>query len=70
MADPLTWDDSYPIAHTLHQKYPEVRLEDVSLGMIYHWTIALDNFTDDPELANDAILSAIYQEWFEEVNPV
>lgn len=34
---------------------------------IFHWTMALPEFDDDPELANDGILNAIYQEWFEEV---
>lgn len=34
---------------------------------IYHWTLALPDFDDEPELANDAILAAIYQEWYEEV---
>jgi len=38
--------------------------------MIYHWTLALPDFADDPQLANDAILAAIYQEWFEEENPL
>jgi FeS assembly protein IscX len=32
--------------------------------------VALPHFVDDPQLANDMILQAIYQEWFEEVNPV
>jgi FeS assembly protein IscX len=35
--------------------------------MIYHWTLELPGFDDDPELANDGILEAIYQEWYEEV---
>ena len=43
---------------------------DISLGMIYRWTVELPDFEDDPELANDQILSSIYQEWFEEVNSV
>jgi FeS assembly protein IscX len=38
--------------------------------MIFRWTLEIPEFEDDPELANDSILSAIYQEWFEEVNPV
>ena len=38
--------------------------------MIYSWTVKLPDFRDDPELANEAILSAIYQEWFEEANPL
>ena len=66
----LTWDDSYAIALALIRRYPDVRLEDVSLGMIYRWTTELPDFHDDKELANDSILSAIYQEWLEEVNPL
>jgi FeS assembly protein IscX len=67
MDDPLTWEDSYAIALALRSRHPDVNLEDVSLGNIYVWTVELPNFLDDRELANDAILSAIYQEWFEEV---
>lgn len=70
MDDPLTWDDSYAIALALKERYPEVNLEDVSLGMIYRWTIELPRFSDDPQLVNDDILTAIYQTWFEEVNPL
>lgn len=66
----LTWEDSYAIALALRQYYPGIPLEDVSLGMIYRWTIKLPGFNDDPELANESILSAIYQEWFEEINPL
>jgi FeS assembly protein IscX len=66
----LTWDDSYAIALALIKKYPQINLEEVSLSMIYRWTIALPEFQDDPVLANESILASIYQEWFEEVNPV
>ena len=66
MDDPLTWDDSYAIAQALNQRHPDVGIESVSLGMIYRWTIELPNFDDDIELANDSILSAIFQEWLEE----
>ncbi|NLG74524.1 MAG: Fe-S cluster assembly protein IscX [Chloroflexi bacterium] len=66
----LTWDDSYAIARRLMETHPDVDLEDVSLGMIYRWTIELPQFQDDHELANEAVLSAIYQEWFEEANPL
>ena len=65
--DPLTWADSYAIACKLIQRHPSIKLEDVSLGNIYQWTIELPEFFDDKELANDSILSAIYQEWLEEV---
>jgi len=69
MAEPLTWDDSYAIARALRERYKDLSLEEVSLSMIFRWTIALAGFEDDPNLANDSILTAIYREWFEEANP-
>lgn len=70
MDDSLSWEDSYAIALTLIRRYPGISLEEVSLGMIFRWTMELPEFSDDPELANDSILAAIYQEWFEEVNSI
>jgi len=67
MQNPLFWEDSFAIARSLIDKYPQVELEDVSLNMIFQWTVALPDFDDEPELANDGILAAIYQEWYEEV---
>jgi FeS assembly protein IscX len=65
--DTFTWDDSFAIAQALRASFPSIDLEEVSLNMIYRWTLALPGFDDDPQLANDAVLAAIYQEWFEEV---
>lgn len=70
MEEKLSWDDSYAIALALIERHPDADLEAVSLGMIYRWTISLPVFSDDPDLANDAILLAIFQEWFEEINPL
>jgi FeS assembly protein IscX len=70
MDQSLTWDDSYAIALQLKERHPEVKLEDVSLGMIYIWTTQLPEFHDDLQLTNDVILSSIYQAWYEEVNPI
>ncbi len=64
----LTWEDSYAIALALKERFPQIDLTDVSLGMIYDWTLALPQFKDERELANEDILSAIFQEWYEEVN--
>jgi FeS assembly protein IscX len=63
----FTWEDSFAIAQELSKSHPDIDLEDVSLMMIYQWTLNLPGFEDDPDLANDSILSAIYQEWYEEV---
>lgn len=66
----LTWDDSYAIALALKERHRDIDLEQVSLNMIYQWTVALSDFDDEPALANDSILLAIYQEWYEEINPL
>jgi len=66
----ICWDDSYAIAQLLIKKFPDIELNKVSLDMVYHWTISLSEFNDDHELANDIILSAILQEWFEETHKI
>ena len=66
----LNWEASFAIALALKEKHPDIALEDVSLAMIYRWTLELPGFEDDPELANDQILLDIFQEWFEENNPL
>ena len=63
----LTWESTYAIALELRRQYPGADLEQVSLQQIYKWTLALSDFEDDPALANDDILSAIFQDWFEEM---
>jgi FeS assembly protein IscX len=62
----LTWESTYAIALELRRQHRDVNLEAVSLQQIYNWTLALPEFEDDPLLANDDILYAIYQDWFEE----
>jgi FeS assembly protein IscX len=64
---PLSWDDSYEIALELMRHHPNIPVEDVSIDMVYRWTISLPRFQDDIELVNDGILQAIYREWYEEV---
>jgi FeS assembly protein IscX len=66
MTNPLNWESTFAIALVLKSKYPQMNLESVSLGDILRWTLALEDFQDDPALVNDEILSAIYQDWFEE----
>ena len=62
----LTWEASYAIALELRRQHSDVNIEDVTLQQIYDWTVNLSEFEDDPLLANDDILYAIYQEWYEE----
>ena len=70
MEEALTWEDTYEIVRALREQFPSINLEEVSLGMIFKMTLALPQFHDDHELASDAILSEIYREWYEEVNPL
>lgn len=66
----LSWDASYAIALALMAEHPDVELEKVSIANILEWTLELPGFSDDPDLANDDILFAIYQDWYEEANPL
>lgn len=70
MEQSLHWDAIYEIVLALKKRYPDEDLETVSLDQIFTWILALPGFKDDPELANDDILMAIYQEWYEEINPL
>ncbi len=62
----LNWESTYAIAMELRRQHKDVNIEEVSLQQIYKWTLELSEFEDDPALANDDILYAIYQDWFEE----
>lgn len=63
---PIYWDDTYVIARKLRQEHSDIRLEDVSLGMILEWTLGLPGFCDDAVMVNEDILITIYREWLEE----
>ncbi len=62
----LTWEGTYAIAMELRRLHKDVNIAEVTLQQIYNWTLQLSEFEDDPSLANDDILYAIYQDWFEE----
>lgn len=67
MNEPLTWESTYAIALVLKREHPGIDMETVTLGDVQRWTLALEDFDDDPALVNDEILSAIYQDWYEEI---
>ena len=66
MSEPLTWESTYAIALELKRAHSGIDMAIVTLGNIHEWTLALEDFADDPALVNDEILSAIYQDWYEE----
>ena len=67
MSEKLNWDSTFAIARALKQAHPGINMETVTLGDIFTWTVALSSFDDDPALVNDEILSAIFQDWYEEI---
>ena len=70
VSEELYWDSSYAVARRLIEAHPGVALEGITLTTLQEWVLALPGFADDPALVNDDLLAAIYQEWYEEVNPL
>lgn len=68
MIQKLYWDATYEIVLDLMLHHADADLETVGVQQLYQWILALPNFADDPELANDGILNGILREWYEEKN--
>jgi FeS assembly protein IscX len=66
----LDWDSIYEIVLTLEELYPQQDLDALGLKILYEMVIGLPDFVDDPALGNDATLTEILREWFEERNDV
>jgi FeS assembly protein IscX len=64
----LHWEATYEIVLRLIELYPSIDLDTVGLHQLYEWIISLPEFEDDPLLVNDAILTDILREWYEEIN--
>jgi FeS assembly protein IscX len=64
----LSWDDTYEIVQSLNENHPAVNFEELSLGTLYEWIVALPQFKDDPSVVHDEILIQIFSLWYEEVN--
>ncbi|PJF48988.1 MAG: Fe-S assembly protein IscX [Chloroflexi bacterium] len=66
MADPLYWDDAYPIALSLRAAHPNVAdPTTLDLGLLHEWVIQLDGFSDDCEARPVEWLERIQIEWAE-----
>lgn len=64
----LDWDSIYEIVLELEALYPQQDLDAVGLNSLHEMVIGLPDFVDDPALGNDAVLTAILREWYEERN--
>ena len=65
----IYWDATYEIVLSLIDRHPDADLDAIGLQQLNQLIVALPDFADDPELANDGILTEILREWYEEINP-
>jgi len=66
MADPLYWDDPYPIALLLNAMHPDV--DDplrIDLASLRDWVVALNGFSDERDAMPVEWLERIQMEWVE-----
>jgi FeS assembly protein IscX len=64
MADPVYWDDAYPIALMLNAAHADVGDPSaISLPMLQAWVVALDGFADDRAAHKPEWLENIQAEW-------
>lgn len=64
-ADPIYWDDAYPIALALKANYPDVEPMEIDHETLRRWVIALPGFNDDPAMGRIEWLDDIRREWLE-----
>jgi FeS assembly protein IscX len=66
MADKLTWRDADDIAYALIDKFPEQDPLKLSFPKLHKMVIELEEFGDDPQKSNEAIMEAIQMARYEE----
>lgn len=62
----LKWTDTLDIAIALDEAYPGVDPRYVNFVDLRDWTLAIDEFEDDPVHSGEKILEAIQAAWIEE----
>jgi len=62
----LKWTDSLEIAIQLDDAYPDVDPKYINFVDLRKWTLALNEFEDEPEHSGERILEAIQMAWLEE----
>ncbi|MBE0509306.1 MAG: Fe-S cluster assembly protein IscX [Chromatiales bacterium] len=62
----MKWTDSLDIAIALDEVHPDVDPRYIRFTDLHAWVCALDDFDDESENSNEAILEAIQMQWLEE----
>ena len=63
----MRWTDTLQIAEALYDVHPDVNPLKLRFTELHAMVIALEDFDDDPEKSNEAILEAILQAWLDEL---
>ena len=63
----MRWTDTLQIAEALYDAHPDVNPLKLRFTELHAMVIALEDFDDDPEKSNEAILEAILQAWLDEL---
>jgi len=62
----LKWTDTLEIAIALDEAHPDVDPHYLNFMDLRDWTLALEEFEDDPAHCGEKILEAIQATWIEE----
>ena len=62
----MRWTVAREIAENLYDEHPDVDPLKLRFTELHALVMALDDFDDDPEKSNEAILEAILQAWLDE----
>lgn len=62
----LKWTDTLDIAIALDEAHPDADPRYVNFVDLRDWTLALEEFDDDPAHSGEKILEAIQGAWIEE----
>lgn len=63
----MRWTDTLQIAEALYDAHPDENPLKLRFTELHAMVIALEDFDDDPEKSNEAILEAILQAWLDEL---
>ena len=61
----MRWTDTLQIAEALYDAHPDVNPLKLRFTELHAMVIGLEDFDDDPEKSNEAILVAIVQAWLD-----
>lgn len=62
----MRWTDAREIAENLYDEHPDVDPLKLRFTELHAMVMALEDFDDEPEKSNEAILEAILQAWLDE----